>query len=142
MRKNIKTVEDFVRAFDEFLDEDDPLTPEEIDTALREAGHDPEEVGVKMQAVAEHALAESPWNWRNRARKELEDERARIARRTTSVPRNKASLIEAIEKLVVQSGGQMAYAYRNLESETEENLVSLLADLEYLIAHQASRDEE
>lgn len=142
MARRIETVEEFVRTFDEFLDEEDPMTPEEIDAQLREAGYDPEEVGARMQAVAERALAESPWNWRSRAQQELEDERVRIVHASAPSPLDKASLIAAITSLIAQSGGQMVYAHRNLESETEEDLASLLAELEYLVSQQHKRSEE
>ena len=141
MSRGIQTVEDFVHAFNEFLDEEDPMTPEEVDAELREAGYDPEEVGARMQAVAERALAESPWNWRSQARKELENERARLESTATLVPQDKAALIEAIQKLMSRFGGQVSYAYRSLETETVEDLVGLLEELEYLAAQKASRHE-
>ena len=59
MPRDIKTVQDFVRAFDEFLDEEDPATPEEIDAELREAGIDPDEEVAKVQLIVARALAES-----------------------------------------------------------------------------------
>lgn len=39
-----------------------PETPKEIDTVLREAGYDPDEIGAQMKAAAEQALANSAAN--------------------------------------------------------------------------------
>jgi len=65
-RRPIETGEDLVRAFADLFDEIEPETPEEIDAVLREAGYDPDEVGARMEAVAERALVDSPLNWRTR----------------------------------------------------------------------------
>jgi len=131
-----------VRAFNEFLDEEDLLTPEEIDAEMREAGLDPEEVGARMHAVAERALASSPWNWRKRAVVELEQERARIADATRPAPRSRADIIGAIRELIAQTGSQLAYAHRNLEAQTDEDLADLLRELEYLASRQQRRGKE
>jgi len=141
-RRSIETGEDLVRAFADLFDEIEPETPEEIDAVLREAGYDPDEVGTRMKAVAERALADSPLNWRKRAQRKLEAERARIAGSAKTSLHNREDIIRAIEQLVTQFGGQMAYAYRNLESETDEDLASLLSELEYLASQQHSRSEE
>lgn len=138
----IETSEDLVRAFADFFDEIAPRTPEEIDVALREAGYDPNEVGARMKTAAERALADSPLNWRNRAQREIEAARSQIAGSATAVLRSREEIIAAIEQLVAQSGSQMAYAHRNLESETDEDLVSLLSQLEYLTSKKCGESEE
>ena len=141
-RRSIETSEDLVRAFADLFDEIEPETPEEIDAVLCEAGYDPDEIGARMKAVAERALVDSPLNWRNRAQRELEAERARIAAAVKTSLLNRADIIHAIEQLVAQFGGQMAYAHRNLDSETDEDLASLLSELEYLASRQHGRSEE
>lgn len=135
-RRHVETSEDLVRAFANLFDEVAPETPEEIDAELCEAGYDPDKIGARMQAVAGQALANSPLNWRSRAQRELEDERARIAGFAATSLRSRAEVIVAIKQLVAQSGGQMVYAHRNLESETDEDLASLLAELEYLASRR------
>lgn len=141
-RKSIETSEGLVRAFADLFDEVEPATPEEIDAVLREAGYDPDEIGVRMKAATEKALTESPLNWRNRASKELENERTRIGHVRTTLPGNRAGIIEAIKWLIEQGGNQVAYAYRNLEAMTDEDLVSLLSDLEYLASQKRVQDEK
>lgn len=39
-----------------YTDGEEPLTKEEVDSALRDAGYDPEAVGKKMDTVAQQAL--------------------------------------------------------------------------------------
>lgn len=141
-RKSIETSEGLVRAFADLFDEVEPDTPEEIDAVLREAGYDPDEIGVRMKAAAEKALTESPLNWRSRAPKELENERTRIGQVRTTLPGNRAGIIEAIKWLIEQGGNQVAYAYRNLEAMTGEDLASLLSDLEYLASQKRVQDEK
>jgi hypothetical protein len=144
MPGGIRTVEDFVHMFNEFLDEEDPMTPEEVDADLREAGFDVETVGAEMEAVAERALAESPWNWRNRAQ-QLEDERARFERVTTALQGSREDIVRAIQQLLAQLGSRARVAYahfRNFESATEEDLVSLLSELEYLASRQSAQTKK
>lgn len=119
------------------FDELAPATSEEIDRELRDVGLDPDEIGARMQAVAEQALAESHLDWRERAPKELKDERAQIAARASARPHDRAGIIARIRSLRSQFGVQLGYAYRNLESETDEDLASLLEDLEHLASQQS-----
>ena len=55
-RKKQSTRKEFVEAFFELFGELESESPEEIDSILREAGYDPDEVGARMQRVAEEAL--------------------------------------------------------------------------------------
>jgi hypothetical protein len=138
----VETSEDLVRVFADLFDEVAPVTPEEIDAELRDVGLDPDKVGARMQAAVEHALTESHLNWRKRARRELEDKRTQIAESVSTWVRDRAGIIAEIERLSSQFSGQLGYAYRNLESETDEDLASLLADLEYLASQQSKRGEK
>ncbi len=141
-RKQIETSAELVRAFADLFDEVVPETAEEIDAELRAAGYNPEEIGASMQIAAQQALAQSPLNWRNRAKRELEGERARIDKFTRPMLRGRAELIAAIRQVLAQSGGHMAYAHRNLELETDEDLATLLEELEYLASRQQGQDKE
>jgi len=141
-RKPIETTEDLIRTLVELFDEMDPETPEEVDASLREAGYDPDESGTRMKAAAERALANSPVDWRNRAPKEVEAERSRLAEFTTSVDRSRDEILEAIQQKLAQLGGQVAHAHRNLESASDEDLAEWLSELDYLIAQQGLSTEE
>ena len=55
-----KTDQELVQVFADLFDVIEPETPEEIDAVLLAEGYDPDEVGLRMQAFAEQALANSP----------------------------------------------------------------------------------
>ncbi len=52
MITNIELVHRLAEAFDNI-----ELTPTEVDEELHEAGYDPDEIGAKMKAIADEALA-------------------------------------------------------------------------------------
>lgn len=141
-RKQIETSAELVRAFADLFDEVTPETAEEIDAELRAAEYNPEEIGASMQIAVQRALAQSPLNWRNRAQRELEAERSRIDEFARPRLRSRAETIAAIRQVLAQSGGHMAYAHRNLELETDEDLATLLEEIEYLVSRQQEQDEE
>lgn len=144
-QRSVETSEDLVRAFADLFDEVRPETPEEIDAVLRETGLDPDAVGARMKAAAEQALADSLLNWRNRGQRELASERARFERTVPTAPRSRADIMGAIQQLLAELGGRAKPVYahfRNLESATEEDLASLLSELEYLASRQRRPGEE
>ena len=140
-----ETSKDLVEAFASLFDEVEPETPEEIDAVLREAGHDPREVATRMKAIAEKAIADSPLNWRERAKKDLPVALARLRQLSSTVTRERSEIVKAIQELIAQLGaeGQPAYAhFRNLDTVSDEDLASLLADIEYLSSQQNNLKEE
>ncbi len=52
--------EEFLRRMADLFDSipEEELTPEELDEELRSYGYDPEEIGQRIQALVERALAE------------------------------------------------------------------------------------
>jgi hypothetical protein len=98
-----------------------------------------------MHAIAARAIENSPLNWRNRAREELEAEKTRRTTMTSPPPRNRGDIITAITRLLPglpQGQVTLAAHFRNLDQATDEDLASLLADLEYLVAQQREQSEE
>jgi hypothetical protein len=144
-RRPPATEEELVHAFADLFDEVGPETPEEIDAALREEGHDPDTIAARMKSVAERALARSPLNWRNRAQQELEAERSKLDKVTPILRRGRGEIIAAIQQLLSRLQTHQlapAYAYRNFDQATDEDLSSLLAELEYLIAGKPVNEDE
>ena len=145
-RAEIQTSEDLVRAFGEFFDELEPETAESIDAELRDAGYDPGEVGARMKAIAERAITESPLNWRKRARGELEEARDGLRDSPPTSPRDRGNIVESIKQLLLQLGDRARPApayFRNLESLSDEDLVGMLDELEYLLGKDGnSADRE
>lgn len=138
----VETSEDLVRAFADLFDEVAPMRSEEIESELRDVGLDPEKVVARVQAAVEASLVESRRDWRKEAPRELERERAKMAERASTRSLDRAGIIAAIERLSSQLSGQLRHAYRNLEAETDEDLASLLEDLEYLASQERQRDGE
>lgn len=139
------TEEELVRAFANLFNEVEPETPEEINATLRDAGYDPDTVAARMKAVAERAIMDSPLNWRNRAKQELEEERHRRGVAESSAPQSRKDIINAIRRLLTQIHGnqvELATHFRNFDQATNDDLVSLLGDLEYLAAQQHKRPGE
>lgn len=134
------TDKELLQALDEFL-QPEPNTPEEVDAILREAGYDPDQIAAKIKAAAERGLEESPHNWRNKTR-ELEADKKRFENFVGDTKQTRNELIEAVKaalsNLSIKNPDLAAVHYRNFESATDEDLESLLADLYYLDASQAS----
>ena len=113
---------------------------EEVDVSLQALGYDPDALTTRMRAVIQEAMGKSPLNWRG-AQRELAEARAKLEDISEDVssalPRSRTSVMEAIEQVLAELGPntRQAYAYRNFESLSDEDLASLLAELEYL-AHQ------
>ena len=144
-RRPPTTEDELIRAFTDLFEALEPETSEEIHTTLRDAGYDPNSVAARMQAIAARAIENSPLNWRNRAQKEFESEKTRLETTASSEPRNRAGIIDAIKQLLVGGAGQqfeLAAHFRNFDQATDEDLASLLADLEYLVAQQRQQPEE
>ena len=144
-RRPPATEDELVRAFADLFNEMAPETPEEIQAALRAAGYAPERVAARMQAVADRAIANSPFNWRHRARQEMAEESARRAAIEPALPRSRGDLLHAIRQFLTQIQGspvELAAHFRNFDRATDEDLVSLLADLEYLAAQQRKQGEQ
>ena len=144
-RKPPESSEELVSAFADLFNEVEPETSEEIDAVLHEAGYDPDEVASRMRAVAQQAIAESPLNWRNRV-DELQEERDRLASFSPPLVLPREDLLKEIQSILGRiASGQartiMAY-YRNLDEVTNEDLASLLVDLQYLDSQQRKRPEQ
>lgn len=144
-RRPPTTEDELIHAFTDLFNAVEPETPEEIHTTLRDAGYDPDSVAARMQAIAARAIENSPLNWRNRAQRELEAEKTRLETITSPQPRNRAGIIDAIKQLLIGLSGQqfeLAAHFRNFDQATDEDLASLLAELEYLAAQQHQQLEE
>lgn len=110
-----------VAAFEEL----EPETKEEEDEELRAFGLDPDQVGERLEKVAERALRKSPYNWRNRSG-EIEEAK----RRRESVDIADLSRDDMLQTL--RDNPRMGAHFRDFEELTDEDLRSLLADQKFL----------
>jgi hypothetical protein len=121
---------------------------EEVDEELRAVGLDPEEVGAKIAAIAEEAYRRSPLNWRQRARAERIEAEGRLRERSRPGPPGpRDEVVRQINVIVARSPGvldvpRVQAHFRNFDSATDEDLVDLLAELEFLEGEEASSEGE
>ena len=131
--KSPSTEPELLDAFLALFNETEPNSQQEIIEVLEEEGLRPKDVGVRMAAVARRAQERSPLNWRSRSAA-LAHEQAQLARHGQQPSR--PDLLHSIqERLALVAAGQrpqLMAAYRNLETLTDEDLVTLIQQLELL----------
>ena len=141
MKKKNQTYKDYLSNLLSFIESKDEVPPYNVDKILTEAGYKPDEEGKKFQAVANKSAANSPHNWRNRARNAHEGAKASYLKKISvaKTHRLRSELIDAINTLLSQQNLKIAFAHRNFSDQTDEDLESLLDQLEY-IASQKDKD--
>lgn len=116
----------------------------DVDKVLTDAGYKPDEMGKRFQVVANQSMAKSPHNWRNRAH--IAQQRAKEDYlRTIPVEkrfRSRAEIIDAIYSLISQQKLNVAFAHRNFSDQTDDDLESLLNQLEYLASQKPAASDE
>jgi hypothetical protein len=139
------TEEELLDCLVELFSEAELESQETTDSFLQEAGLNPDEVGARAREVAEAALSRSPLNWRNSALGKLESERLHRSQTPPSRPKGRPELMSAIQTFARRSdtaNERVTALWRNLEKATDEDLVSLLADLEYLEQQSRTHSDE
>lgn len=138
-RKSPATDEELVNAFTDLFNEVEPETDDEIDAVLRQAGYDPEAVAVRIRQAADRAIEKSSLNWRSRFSAELETEKTRLATIPSGIRMNREEILEAIRNKFAKLGGktnQFGFAHRNFDMASDDDLRSLLSELDYLEVNQ------
>ena len=144
-RKSPATDEELVNAFMDLFNEIEPETEDEIDAILLQAGFDPKAVAVHMRQVADRAIEKSPLNWRNVVPAEFETEKARLTALRPRVHMSREVILEAIRNKVTRLGGkinQLGFAHRNFDIASDDDLRSLLSELDYLEVNQQTDKSE
>lgn len=117
-----------------------PESSEAVDAELTAVGLDPRDVGERMEGFVEGLLASSPHDWRKRApveRRQAMAKRHRVAE-VRRWPRQR--VVHRIREVQAGLPERMAVNFRDYQSLPDEDLASLLADLEFIAAEEA--DEE
>lgn len=148
-RKPVETEEQLLNALEEFfcdISEDEPI--EGINAELRELGYNPDALGRRMDELAQRALADSPLNWRNRARREIEAAKEKLGRfesQPITQILDRSALVNAIQQLLRKLGyddSQLVPAhFRNFETASDQDLFSLLRQLEYLASNLDGQED-
>jgi DNA-directed RNA polymerase subunit F len=144
-KQSIETSKDLLKVLVDLFNEIEPKTSDEVDAVLREAGYEPNEVAKRMNSVARQAMRDSPLNWRNRAPAELAEASARLKRMIPSLPNTREDIIQFLKQSLanLEARGALQHAhFRNFESLTDEDLRSLIAEIEYLASESERNDED
>jgi hypothetical protein len=142
MKKTNKTYKEYLENLVSLLRAEGEQQPDD-DQVLKSAGFEPGDVGKKYLSVAQKVMAKSPHNWRNQARNELENARKALIPLTSTgkVKKSRSELVDAISALITGQRLRVGSAYRNLTEQTDEDLESLLRQLEYIASQKSSLDE-
>lgn len=140
-RKPIETEEELVQTVYQLFADVDPELPEEIDELLEAEGYNADAFAEEIEAFAARALAETPLNWRNRARQEIENQRQKLQKLTTSDRIvNREEIQRLLEQLRIKNPSVYAF-YRNFEDESNADLSALRAELQYLLEEDGAEEE-
>ena len=140
-----RTDKELLDAINQLFSEVEPETSEDVDAIVKAVGYDPDLFATRMEAVAKRFAADSPLNWRNKAREELELERQRLETHTAARKGTRTALQDQIRDLLAQfsDNPNVAFAHhRNLDKASDEDLASLIEELEYLIGDKHTSDDE
>lgn len=145
-KKNSITDWNIAEAFESLFDEIlIPETKKEADEIMSEAGIDANKWNDEMYTMIQKLLRESPLNWRNVTNVDISN----IVKELESIPKHinktRKELWDLIEKILDElysSMHKVPVAYRNLEEVTEEDLASLLQELEYQLQLEKKMDVE
>lgn len=147
--RNIETEEQLLQVLEEFFcDVTEDVSIENIESELRDLGYDLAELEKKGKEIANLHIANSPLNWRNKAKREIEVARIELENASIREDQNldRESLISKIKKIL---GGleqkNLEFApvhFRNFEAASEDDLLSMLNQLRYLNSKSRNQEEE
>ena len=138
MNKKNKTYKDYLSGLLSFLESEEEKPSYDVDQLLAEAGYKPDDIGKKFRDVANQSMAKSLHNWRNRAHAEHEEAKSSfLEKKARDRPkRSRSEILEAIQSLLAQQNLKASLAHRNFSNQSDEDLESLLDQLEYIISQR------
>jgi len=144
MNKKNMTNKDQLSNLLSFMGTNDEEPSYDVDKLLTEAGFNPDEVGKRFQIVANQSMAKSPHNWRYRAHAAQLRAKEDYVKTKPMDKRNRsrAEILDAINSLVSQHNLGVSFAHRNLSDQTDEDMESLLNQIEYIVAHKSIDTDE
>jgi hypothetical protein len=144
MNKINKTYKDYLSNLLSFLDAKEESSEYDVDQVLTDAGYNTDEVGKRFQFIANQSMARSPNNWRNRSQIAHESAKKDYLQKnsTKKTHRSRSELMDAINTLMTQQNLKVAIAHRNFSNQTDEDLESLLNQLEYMASQKPNDTEE
>jgi len=139
-KKPPETYREFLDRLADLFDEVPPESLEEAEQELRDAGLDPEAIGQRMSELAARTLARSPLNWRVSAPEERHRALGQFTHFKATIPETRAEIEVAIRQILEQmphlaQSPAVTTHFRNFEEAGDEDLRSLLLELEFLRTH-------
>lgn len=130
--KSPKNDKDIAREFERLFNTiPEPTTDDEIFETLQDYGYDPKELRIKGEKFATDLISK---NWRFVTSEEIEGKARKISEIPLRVELSKEKLLGAIQKIseaLSTKFSQPSLAFRNLDNLTEQDLASILQELEF-----------
>ncbi|GJL59727.1 MAG: hypothetical protein NPIRA03_25840 [Nitrospirales bacterium] len=142
-RHEAKTDSDWLANIYEMLAEDDTLSLDDVKEAIREEGDDPDALIARGMDFIEQQRKLAT----QRMLEEARENKKAVLENVMKIPKHDLTFDQLREKvkhvwasLSEAPGGTLQAAYRNLENLTEQDLQSLLKDLEFV--SELNREEK
>jgi len=143
--KRIETEEQLIQVLEEFFcDVTEEESIENVESELRDLGYDLTKLEKKGRDIAKLHIANSPLNWRNKSKKEIELAKANLdkARIHEDQELDRKSIIDEIQMILLSLGNKnsnfVPAHFRNFETASDNDLSSMLEQLKYLTSDQTN----
>lgn len=147
IKKPPETYRAFLDRLEDLFDQSPPENVKEAEEELRDAGLDPEVVGQRMRAIAEQALTRARANWWTKVAVERRHVLDKLTQFAAHIPEARSGIETAIREILKQSPRlsdlpMVTAHFRNFAEATDEDLKSLLLELEFLRMEAAEDSED
>jgi hypothetical protein len=148
-KKQPETYRAFLDRLEDLFDQSPPETIKDAQDELVNAGLDPNVIGERIKLIADRSIAHARSNWWAEAAAQRRNALANINRFTTQIPDSRPAIEAAIRDILQQTPGlkdlpAISAHFRNFAEAADEDLKSLLLELEFLRQETAkdSKDKE
>ncbi len=149
IKKPPETYRAFLERLEDLFDQSPPESIKDAQDEIIDAGLDPEVIGERMKAIADRSISRARANWWAEAAAQRRSALAYITRFTAHIPDSRPGIEAAIRDILQQSPGlkdlpAISAHFRNFAEATDEDLKSLLLELEFLRLETAkdSKDKD
>ena len=137
IKKPPETYRTFLNRIADLFDQIPPEDINEAEQELRDGGLDPETVGQRMSVLAEQTLARSHLNWRSEAAAQRRQALDQLTHFAARIPESRYELENKIREILERSPHfqqlpTVTAHFRNFTEASDEDLKSLLLELEFL----------
>lgn len=130
-RRIPQSYKELLQVLFELFEEVEPGTPDEVASYLADRGYNREDLVLVMRTEVEKAIGESPLNWRNTVDYGHTRKFDLSQAKKKQLP-SRQDILAAIRGIYTRRNVPLVAHFRNLEEATDEDLLSLLEDLQEL----------